>query len=120
MGGDMITLTAVVMGLGIPVGLLYTFYCVRKLRTDEPLAALARGVQIPAEPELSQAARSRRYGILLVTGALGSIIALGLIARIAGEPDTWTARAFGIIPLAVGIGFSLDATLLRRDVQASS
>jgi hypothetical protein len=29
------------------------------------------GVSVPMEPELSQAARSRRSGILLVAGALG-------------------------------------------------
>jgi hypothetical protein len=43
-----------------------------------------------------------------------------LIARIESEPDVWTAAAFGIIPLAVGIGYFLDATLIRRDLRVSS
>jgi uncharacterized protein DUF6249 len=120
MGGDLIGLAAVIMTLGIPLGGLYTYYHVRKLRTEERLAAIARGVEIPMEPELSQAARSRRAGILLVTGALGYILTFALIARIESEPDTWAAVAFGLIPLAIGIGYFLDATLIRRDLRVSS
>jgi hypothetical protein len=117
--GEMIGLVAVVMSLGIPLGAMYTYYHVRKLRSEERLAAIARGVDIPMEPELSQGARSRRWGILLVTGAVGYIAAFGMVARLT-EPDAWTAAAFGVIPLAVGIGFLLDWTLIRRDLRVSS
>jgi preprotein translocase subunit Sss1 len=120
MDGQIIGLVAVIMSLGIPLGGMYTYYRVRRLRTEERLAAIARGVSVPMEPELSQAARSRRAGILLVTGALGFIIAFGLIAQIEREPETWVAAAFGIIPLAVGIGYFLDWTLIRRDLHPSS
>jgi hypothetical protein len=95
---------------------MYTFYHVRKLRTDERLAALARGVNVPMQPELSEADRSRRSGILLVTGALGYMLTFALIAR--AEPDAWIAAAFGIIPLSVGLGFFLDSALIRRDLHA--
>ena len=60
MGGDIIGLVAVIMSLGVPLGALYTYYRVRKLRSEERLAAIARGVDIPMEPELNQAGRSRR------------------------------------------------------------
>jgi uncharacterized protein DUF6249 len=120
MDGQLIGLVAVIMSLGIPLGGMYTYYRVRRLRTEERLAAIARGVSVPMEPELSQAARSRRAGILLVTGALGFIIAFGLIAQIEREPETWVAAAFGIIPLAVGIGYFLDWSLIRRDLHPSS
>jgi hypothetical protein len=120
MGGEVIGLVAVVMSLGIPLGALYTYYHVRKLRSEERLAAIARGVEIPLEPELSQAGRSRRAGVLLVSGALGYMTAFGLIARIESDHDVWTAAALGIIPLAVGIGYFLDWTLIRRDASASS
>jgi len=108
---------AVIMIFGIPLAAMYTFYRIRKLRTEERLAAIARGVNVPMQPELPEAARSRRSGILLVTGALGYITSFALIARI--EPDAWVAAAFGIIPLAVGIGFFLDSALIRRDLRAS-
>jgi len=105
------------MIFGFPIAGMYTYYRVRKLRTDERLAALARGVNVPMAPELSEAARSRRSGILLVTGALGYISTFALIARV--EHEAWMAAAFGIIPLAVGIGFFLDSALIRRDLRAS-
>lgn len=117
MDGDLIGLVAVIMIFGIPIAAMYTFYRVRKLRTEERLAAIARGVNVPMQPELPEAARSRRAGILLVMAALGYMSTFALIARV--EPDAWMATAFGIIPLAVGIGFFLDSALIRRDLRAS-
>lgn len=109
-------LVAVTMLFGVPLAGMYTYYRVRRLRTEEKLAAIARGVGVPMEPELSQAARSRRSGILLVAAALGYMITFALIART--EPDAWTAVAFGAIPLALGLGFFLDSALVRRDLHA--
>ena len=116
MDGNLVGLAAVVMIFGIPMAAMYTFYHVRKLRTEERLAALARGVNVPMQPELSEAARSRRSGTLLVMGALGYMLTFGLIAR--AESDAWIAAAFGIIPLSVGIGFFVDSMLIRRDLHA--
>jgi len=120
MNGDLIGLVAVILGMGIPLGALYTYYRVRKLRSEERLAAIARGVDIPMEPELNQAGRSRRMGILLVSGAIGYIVTFGLIAQIQANRDVWTAAVLGIIPLAVGIGYFVDWKLIHRDAQASA
>jgi hypothetical protein len=116
MNGDTVGLAAVIMIFGIPIAAMYTFYQVRKLRSEERLAAIARGVNVPMQPELSESARSRRSGILLTTGALGYIGAFALIARV--EADAWIAAAFGLIPLTVGLGFFLDCALIRRDLRA--
>jgi hypothetical protein len=116
MNGEFIGLVAVIMILGIPLGAMYTYFRVRKLRTEERLAAIARGVPVPMEPELSQAARSRRSGILLTAGAIGYILTFMLIARV--EPEAWVAASFGSIPLAVGIGYFVDATLVRREARS--
>ncbi len=120
MGGDLTGLVAVTMLFGIPVLaiIMYTFYRVRKLASEERMAALARGVNVPMEPELSQAARSRRAGILLTAAAIGYIVAFALVARV--DHDAWVAASFGVIPLAIGLGFFLDATLVRRDLQQAS
>jgi hypothetical protein len=53
----------------------------------------------------------------LVAGALGYIATFALIGRV--EPDATIAATFGIIPLAVGIGFFVDHALIRRDAKAS-
>jgi len=65
---DLTGLAAVIMIFGMPVALLgmYTFYRVRKLRTEERLTAMQRGVSVPMEPDLTEAAHSRRAGILLI------------------------------------------------------
>ena len=117
MGGELIGLVAVILGMGVPLGALYTYYRVRKLRSEERLAAIARGAAIPVEPELNQAARSRRAGILLVSGAIGYILTFGLIAQIQADRDIWTAAVLGIIPLAVGIGYFVDWRLIHRDAR---
>lgn len=116
MDGNIVGFAAVIMIFGIPLAAIYAWYRVRRLRTEERLAAIARGVSVPMEPELSQVGRSRRAGILLVAAALGYTIAFGLVGR--SEPDAWVAAAFGVIPFAVGLGFFLDATLIRRDLRA--
>ena len=105
------------MALGIPMAAMYTFFRVRKLRSDERMAAIARGADVPMQADLSEAARSRRSGILSLAGALGYIATFALIGRV--EPDAIIAAAFGIIPLAGGIGFFLDHALIWRDAKAS-
>jgi hypothetical protein len=116
MDGNFVGLAAVIMVFGIPMAAMYTFFRVRKLRSEERLAAIARGVDVPMQPELSEAARSRRSGILLVAGALGYMTTFTLIARV--EPDAMIAAAFGVIPLAIGLGFFVDHALIRRDAKA--
>jgi hypothetical protein len=113
MDGELVGLAAVVMTLGIPIAGMYTFYRVRKLRSEERLAAIARGVNVPMQPELSEAARSRRAGILLTAASIGYIVTFALIARV--EYDAWMAAAFGAVPLAIGLGFFLDSALIHRD-----
>jgi hypothetical protein len=116
---DQITgLAAVVMIFGMPTaGLaMYTFYRVRKLRTEERLAAIARGVDVPMQPELSEAAHSRRFGILSIAAAVGYMLAFSIVAKY--EPDAMIAAAFGAIPFTLGLGFLLDSVLIRRDARA--
>ena len=112
-------LAAVIMFLGMPTAILamYTYYRVRKLRTEERLAAMQRGVAVPMEPELSESASSRRAGILLVAGAVGYMMAFSILARY--EPDAMMAGAFGAIPFALGLGYFLDSALIRRDAKVS-
>ena len=112
-------LTAVVMFLAVPLVAIgmYTFYRVRRLRTEERLAAMQRGLSVPMEPELSEAAKSRRYGILLVAGAIGYMMAFTIVARY--EPDAMIAAAFGAIPFTLGLGYFLDSALIRRDTRTS-
>lgn len=117
--GELTGLAAVITIFGMPTaGLaMYTFYRVRKLRTEERLAAIQRGVSVPMEAELSEAARSRRCGILFIAGAVGYMLAFTVMARV--EPDALIAAAFGAIPFTLGLGFLLDSALIRRDARTA-
>ena len=112
-------LAAVIMFLGMPTAALgmYTFYRIRKLRSEERLAAMQRGVNVPMEAELSETARSRRHGILSIAGAVGYMLAFSMVARF--EPDALIAAAFGAIPFTLGLGFLLDSFLIRRDARVA-
>ena len=118
MDGNVIGLVAVTLFFGIPLGAMYTYYRVRKLRMEERIAAIARGADVPMEPDLSEAARSRRWGILLVAVSLGYMAMMALIARM--EPDAWQGMAVGIIPFAGGVGFLVDFALIRRDLRSAA
>ncbi|MFQ5817996.1 MAG: DUF6249 domain-containing protein [Terriglobia bacterium] len=119
MNGEFIGFTAVVLIFGgIPFAVLYTFYRIRKLRTDERLAAIGKGLPVSLEPDLPHPARSRRAGILLVATGIGIVLTFWLISL--QEPDALVAAAFGVIPFALGVGFFIDATLVRRELQQST
>lgn len=112
-------LAAVVMVLGMPTAAfgMYTFYRVRKLRTEERVTAMQRGVNVPMEAELSESARSRRYGILLIAGAIGYMLTFSILARF--DRDALMAAAFGAIPFTLGLGYFIDSALIHRDARAS-
>ena len=117
MDGNFIGLVAVVLIFGVPPAAMYTYYRVRRLRTEERLAAIARGANVAMEPDLSEAAHSRRWGILLTAISLGYIAMMALIAH--ADPDIWRAAAAGILPFAAGAGFLLDSALIRRDLKTA-
>jgi len=108
-----IGLAAVVLSLMIPLAAIYAWYHSRKLRTEERLAAIAKGVQIPMAEELPPHARSRKAGILLTAGGLGYVLTFVALARF--EPDAAEAAIFGILPFAIGVGYFIDAALVRRE-----
>jgi len=116
MDDSFIGLVAVTLFFGVPLAGMYTYYRIRKLRTEERLAAIARGVSVAMEPDLSEAAHSRRWGILLAAISIGYIAMMAVIAR--SEPDAWKAAAVGIVPFAAGLGFLLDFALIRRDLKS--
>jgi hypothetical protein len=116
MDGTMIGFAAVVLTCGIPIAAFYTYYRVRLLASKERMTALEKGLPLPVESVLPPHARSRRVGILLVAGSLGYTAMFYLISRY--EPDALVAASFGALPLALGIGYFIDATLLRREAHA--
>jgi hypothetical protein len=106
---------AVVLAFAVPLAAIYAWYRVRKLRTDERLAAIAKGVSVPIEEELPPHARSRKAAILLIAGGLGYTLTFMWLARF--ESDAMQAAVFGIIPISIGIGYFIDAVLVQREMR---
>jgi uncharacterized protein DUF6249 len=119
MSDNVIGLAAVVMIFAIPLAAIWAWAWQkgRKFRADERLAALARGINVPFDPELAHPAVSRRAGILLVAAAVGYVVTFWLLAR--WEPDAMEASVLGFIPFAIGVGFFVDAYLIRRELRSS-
>jgi hypothetical protein len=119
MSDNIVGLAAVVLALGFPIALVWAWAWQRgrKFRADERIAALARGVQVPFEADLPQLAVSRRAGILLVAAAIGYSLTFALLGH--WEEDTMEAAVLGIIPFVIGMGFFIDAYMIRRDTRTS-
>jgi hypothetical protein len=113
-----IGLAAVVMSLLILLAAIYAWYHSRKLRSEERLAAIAKGVPVPIAEELPPHARSRRAGILLTAGGFGYVVTFVLLGRF--ETGATEAAIFGIIPIAIGFGYFVDAMLVRRELHPSA
>jgi hypothetical protein len=111
-------LAAVVMAMSIPLAAIYAWYRIRKLRTEERLAAIAKGVNVPVPEELPPHARSRRSGILLTSGGLGYTLTFLLLGRF--QPEALPAAVFGLIPISIGIGYFVDAMFVRRELHPSA
>jgi Domain of unknown function (DUF6249) len=111
---DPIGFAAVVLAFAVPLAAIYAWYRVRKLRTEERLAAIAKGVSVPIAEELPPHARSRKAAILLIAGGLGYALTFMWLSKF--ESDAMQAAVFGIIPISIGIGYFLDAVLAQREM----
>lgn len=112
---DPVALVAVILSLSIPLAGIYAWYRVRRLRTEELLAAIAKGVSVPIAEELPPHARSRKSAILLIAGGLGYMLTFMWLSKF--EPDSMQAAVFGIIPVSIGIGYFIDAVLVQREMR---
>ncbi len=116
--GMAIGMAAVVLIFSTPFALMFTIYRLRKLKTEERLAAIAKGVLVSLEPEVPQPARLRGLGILLVASGVGFSLACWLMSLV--ERDVVVAAPLGVIPFAIGIGYFINASLIRRELSGGT
>lgn len=116
---------AFIMVLGIiAINSLHRFN-VRRLQSEERLAAIARGLPLPPEPPVAMkqdnpsmtAANTRRAGIILIAVGLGIVAGLGLIAYLVSEREVMAGFIGGIIPLFIGIGMLVDYGMQKREIE---
>jgi hypothetical protein len=121
-----VPVAAFAMVLGIVIVANISNYHTRKLKSEERMAAIAKGIPLPPEPQidlttLGQIERAssqedavrrarglRTGGIVLVSIGVGLSVFGWLLAWIVQQHDVLVVSAAGLIPLAIGIGLLVD------------
>jgi Domain of unknown function (DUF6249) len=102
----------------------------RRLKSEERVAMISRGVPIPEierligvgeeKPPVKDPLRSlsnaRRTAIVLVSVGIGLMLFFGVLSYILRERDVLAGAATGLIPFAIGVGFFVDYNLQKREL----
>jgi len=103
----------------------------KRMRADQRMAMLARGMSIedieralgkareeerPPKDPLRSLSIARRTGIVLVSTGIGIIFFAVALTVILQERNVLAAAAAGLIPLAIGIGFFVDYNMQKREL----
>jgi hypothetical protein len=100
---------------------------VRRVKAEERLAMIARGVpmaeierlsataDVPKDP-LRSLGRSRVAAVTLTFLGIGMILMGIALEMILGVREVLACSAAGLIPLAIGIGFFVDYDLQKREL----
>jgi hypothetical protein len=129
----MIPVAALGVGAIAIVGNIITGTHSQRLRAEQRMAMVARGMKpeeiallldSPAEmaregdvrDPMRTLANCRRAGIILCSVGVGLIVFFAILAQILGVREIYSGAAAGLIPLAIGIGFFIDYTAQKRDL----
>ena len=124
----MIPLGAFVVGIvAIVAGVAGGAYK-QRLKTEQRLAMLARGMGAgdiekvlsadgrAAKDPLQGIASTRRTAIVLISTGIGIMLSFLVLAWVVNQHEVLSGGAFGLIPLSIGVGFFIDYTLQKRDL----
>lgn len=119
--GVLIPIVAIVMVFSPPIVAIIAIYLVKRKNAEVRMKAIEKGVPLPVDASESlnpyeRMARSRRKGIAWTMGGLGIFASFAVMAIASGNPDFVVFGALGLIPLFIGIGLFIDASLRRRDL----
>ena len=124
-----------IMILGIVVAAIWSGVRNREMQSQERLAAIAKGIPLePAWDEMllrqavaqhplatmtqrrpNDGAGARRVGIVLVSVGVGLGAFFWALASVLQVRAVLCGAATGLIPLAIGVGFLVDASLRRAE-----
>jgi hypothetical protein len=124
----MIPLGAFVVGIvAIVAGVAGGAYK-QRLKTEQRLAMLARGMSAgeiekvlnadgrAAKDPLQGIASTRRTAIVLISTGIGIMLSFLVLAWVVNDHEVLSGGAFGLIPLSIGVGFFIDYNLQKRDL----
>jgi hypothetical protein len=120
---------AMVLGLGVAG--IYSEIQSKRLRAEQRMAMIARGIPLeeiekllskggdidrPVRDPLRSLAIARRTALVLISSGVGLVIFGLLLAVILQVREVYAAPAAGVIPIAIGIGFLVDYKLQAREL----
>jgi hypothetical protein len=121
LGAFLVGIVAIVSGV---VGGAYK----QRLKTEQRLAMLARGMSAgdiekvlsadgrAAKDPLQGIANTRRTAIVLISTGVGIMLFFLVLAWIVNEHHVLSGGAIGLIPISIGVGFLIDYNLQKRDL----
>lgn len=129
-----IPVAAFAMVLGIVIVANIYNYHVRKLKSEERLTAIAKGIPLPPDDDLAslvetagkasalghagnRASGLRTGGIVCISVGVGLALFSFFLAWIVQEHDVLAVAAAGLIPLAVGVGLLVDYALRTKSAK---
>jgi Domain of unknown function (DUF6249) len=124
----MIPLGAFVVGIVAIVSGIAGGAYKQRLKTEQRLAMLARGMSASeiekllsadgraAKDPLQGIASTRRTAIVLISTGVGIMLSFLVLAWIVNQHEVLSGGAFGLIPLSIGVGFFIDYSLQKRDL----
>jgi hypothetical protein len=128
-----VPVAACMMVLGIVVASMWAANRSREMKSQERLAAIARGLPLaPSADELAimhgkpsvdrtrRHANVRLWGIILLGAAVGMIFFFVALASIVQVREVLSGAAVGLIPLGIGIGLLIDAHIQSREMADAS
>jgi hypothetical protein len=124
----MVPLGAFVVGIvAIVAGVVGGAYK-QRLKTEQRLAMLARGMSAgdiekvlsaegrTAKDPLQGPASTRRTAIVLISTGVGVMLSFLVLAWIVNDHEVLSGGAFGLIPLSIGVGFFIDYMMQKREL----
>ena len=116
MSTELVTIIAIVMFLGGTVAVVifafYYDYKKRQLQSQEILAAIEKGIEVPFPPAKPKSCRNR--------GLIWSAVGIALFVAIWVSSGEFTGAVWGVVPLAVGIAFLLIAYFEKKEKGAQA
>ena len=100
----------------------------QRLKTEQRLAMLARGMSAAdiekvlsaegksAKDPLQGLASTRRTAIVLISTGIGVMLSFLVLAWIVNDHEVLSGGAFGLIPLSIGVGFFIDYMMQKREL----
>ena len=131
-----VPIAAFAMVLGIVIVANISNYHNRRLKSEERMAAIAKGIPLPPDNDLaglveiagkasaiespSRARGLRTGGVVLISIGVGLGLFSLCLSWIIQEHDALVVGAAGLIPLAIGVGLLIDYAMRNRTSRPSA